>query len=583
MRYWWIATGAALCAFFVLALGLTNWGIDPSRVRDDLAVALGPVEAPASATLRLLPRPTLDLTGLRYRAAGGAVSLSAAEAEVTLRFDRLLFGAFAPVGLTLRDAALHIDLDAVGPTLAGLSGPPVARLYVEGASVELVSVRRSLSTRLDLAEASAGWASADGALRASAQGRWRGQPVAVSVDLGAPLLAFRGGVSPVRASLSATALAQLDVTGDWSPEGRAEGAFYKGQATALIPSLERFFHWLGWTPAPGPAPAGLELSARVSADHTATKLADADLKLGGQPFEGDLDIMQSASGLTVSGTLAADALDLAALIGPPPQLFDASGKWSQAPMLPEPIPGLDLDLRVSATRAFWGDNEIEDAAAGVSQHGGAFGLKLLDSGFAHGSLTGEFVSEEKDGGRQSKLTLALENADLGALAAKFGARDFAGSGAIKVAVGARGRAPADLVATASGEGSLEIADGVLRNLNFEEALRRAQRRLIDVARDMNAGATRFEKARGQLAIGGGAGALRQYGGDRARPFPGSDRGDRPQRASLPGPRERAPERRRRDADAGRRPHRFHAIRSLGRSGSCSPGPCGGLTAPRGRA
>ncbi len=503
MRHLWIAAGVALGATLVLSLGLTNWRIDPGRVRGDLAAALGPLDAPAAATLRLLPRPTLSLTGFHFQAAGGALDAAAAEAEVTLRFDRLLVGAFAPLGLTLRDVDFHIDLDAAEPVLAGLAGPPVSRLSVARASVEIVSARRGFKTRLDLGDARVEWTSPDGSLRASANGRWRGQPVAAAIDLDAPLAAARGGVSPLRVALAATALAQLDLTGDWSPQGQADGAVYRGQMTALIPSLERFFGWMGWTPAPGPAPAGLELSARVTADANLAKLADAELKLGDQPFEGDVDVMRSPAGVAVSGTLAADAIDLSALIGPPPTLFDASGEWSKAPALPMPIPGLDLDLRVSATRADWGGHEIDNAAAAVSQRDGRFGVKLLDSGFARGSLTGDFWIEDKQGEYESRLALSLENADLGALAADFGVRDFAGEGALKVAVSARGRSPADIIATADGEGSLEVVDGVLRELNFEEALRRAQRRLIDVARDMNAGATRFGSARGRLEVSDG--------------------------------------------------------------------------------
>ena len=503
MRQWWIATGVALGAAFVLSLGLASWRIDPGHVRGDLAAALGPVDTPATATLTLLPRPTLRLTDFHFAAAGGALTATAAEADVTLRFDRLLMGAFAPLGLTLRDAALRVDLDAVVPALAGLVGPPVAQVIVERGSLEIVAPRRGASTRLDLAEARADWDSPDGALRASAKGRWNGQPVTTAVDLDAPLSAAHGGVSPVRATLSAQALAQLDLTGDWSPRKQVDGAVYRGQMTALIPSLERFVRWMDWRPVPGPAPAGLELSARVSADATLAKLADVELRLGGQPFEGDLDVMRAPPGFAVSGTLAADALDLEALIGPPPTLLNAAGDWSTAPALPAPISGVDLDLRISATRAVWGGHEIDNAAAAVSQRDGRFGVKLLDSGFAHGSLTGEMWIEDKGGACASRLALSLDNADLGALAAEFGAPEFAGEGAFKVAVNARGRSPAEIVTTARGEGSLEITEGVLRKVNFEEALRRAQRRLIDVARDMNAGDTRFGAARGKVEISGG--------------------------------------------------------------------------------
>lgn len=501
MRHWGIATGVALGAALGLSLGAAHWSIDPSRVSRDLEGGIGVLEAPASASLRLLPRPTLRLKGVRLDAAGGAAKVEAAEAEVSLRFDRLLEGAFSPMGLTLRGADLHIDLDAAQRAASALSRPPVMRLVVEGGGVELVSERRQWRAHLEIASARLDWPSADSALRAAATGRWRGQPVEATLELGAPLAAARGEPSPVRAALDAP-LAQLRAAGDWSPAAQLDGAVYRGEASALIPSLARFARWLGRAPPAGPA--GLEMSARVTAEPGQAKFADASLTLGGQPFEGDLDFLRSAQGgWSASGTLAADALDLEPLLGPPPELLDAEGEWSKVPALPGPIAGLDLDLRISASKAVWRGQEIDNAAAAVSQRGGRFGVKLIDAGFAHGSLSGE-MSIDEDGGRcETKLALLLENADFGALLSDFGERHFAGQGSAKLTLRARGRSPAEIVASADGEASLEIADGGVNNLNFEEALRRGQRRLIDVARDMNAGSTRFGAAKGRAEISNG--------------------------------------------------------------------------------
>ena len=501
MRHWGIATGVALGAALGLSLGLVNWPLDPSRVRRDLGVVIGPIEAPALATLRLLPRPTLQLTDLRFGGAGAAVTAEAADAQVSLSLPHLLIGDFEPLGLTLRGAEIKLDLDAAERALANLHRPPIARLMVDSASVAVVSVRRKLNTRLDIATARLDWASAGSGLRASATGRWRGQPVEATLDLDEPLAAVHGDPTPVRAALDAP-LGQWRFAGDWSPRGRLDGANYRGQVSALIPSLSRFARWIG-QPPPGPAPAGLELAGRFSASAAEAKLSDAVLTLGGQRFEGDLAAMKSPAGVSVSGTMAADALDLDALIGPPPTLIDDDDGWSKTPALPAPSQGLDLDLRLSASRAVWRGHAIEDAAAAVSQRDGRFAVKLLDAAYAHGALSGEMSIQNGQAACESKLALSLENADLGALLAEFGERNFTGEGSLKLTIKAHGRSPAEIVASADGEGSLEIADGALRHLNFEEALRRGQRRLIDVARDMNAGATRFGAAHGRIEVSNG--------------------------------------------------------------------------------
>jgi AsmA protein len=501
MRHWGIATGAVLGAAFGLSLGLVNWPIDQGHVRRDLLASLGPADAPSVATLTLLPRPTLRLKNLRFSTADGALKARAAEAEVTLRLNRLLVGEFEPRGLVLRGADLDIDLDAAEAALKTLHRPPVARLIVEGGGLTIDSSRHGLHSHFDIASARVEWPTPGSALRAAVTGRWRSQPVEATAELDAPLAASHGETTTLRVALDAP-LAQWRLAGEWSPRGGADGAFYRGQVSALIPSLDRFAHWID-RPAPGPTPAGMELTARASLGAQQMKLSDATLTLGGQRFEGDLDVSKTQAGVAVSGTLAADALDLEPLIGPPPTLLDEAGEWSKAPALPAPSPELDLDLRISATRALWRGHALDDAAAAVSQRNGRLSVRLLEAGFAHGSLSGEISVENQQGSCQGKLSLSLENADLGALLADFGESNFTGQGGLKLSIAAHGRSPAEIVASADGEASLEIADGALRNLNFEEALRRGQRRLIDMARDMNAGATRFGAAGGRVEISQG--------------------------------------------------------------------------------
>jgi AsmA protein len=502
MRHWAIAAGAAIGVAFGVSLGTVAWPIDPGRVQRDFAVAFGRLEAPTRATFTLLPRPTLRIEGVQAAGAGGVFTAHATEAEATLRLDRLLIGEFSPHTLTLQGAEVRIDAEAAKAAFQRLGPLPLSRLVLQGAAVDLVSADPAVAGRFDVASARIDWPSAKATLRARATGRWRSQPVDVSAELDAPLAAARGEASAVRAAVDAP-LAQLRLAGDWSPAAKLDGALFRGQASALIPSLTRFARWIGVEPPTGHSPPGLELQARLSAEYDRVRLAEVTLTLGGQAFDGALDILRAPRGLSVSGTLAADTLDLEPLIGPPPVLIDASGGWSQAPALPSPSDRLDLDLRISATHAVWRGVAVDEAAAAVSQRNGRLGVRLLEADFAHGSLSGEMSVEDKDGACESRMSLALENADLGALLADFGERNFSGLGELKVSIRAHGRSPAEIAASADGEGTLDISDGALRRLNFEEALRRGQRKLLDVAHDMNAGATRFGSAHGRVEISNG--------------------------------------------------------------------------------
>ena len=506
MRRWSIAAGVVLGAALGLTLGFIAWPVDPGHVAADFALALGAVDAPivtapGAATLTLLPRPTVRLSNVKFRDAGGAASVAAQSGEATLRFDRLLIGQFSPVQLSLQRARVRVDLDAARAAIKSLARPPFPRLSLQGGEVEVASPANHWTTRIEVGDALVTWPTANSGLRVNVSGHWRSQPVEATLELDAPLEAAQGRASPARIAVDAP-LGQIRFAGDWSPDGGlADSRVFLGQISALIPSVERFWRWLGRDP--GRAPSTLEFEARASGDAGSLQLADARIVLGGQAFEGALDLLKTPGGLSASGSLAAETLDLEPLIGPPPTLYDESGSWSNEHTLPAPSRNLDLDLRVSATRVSWSGHSIENAAVSVSQRGGRYSVKLLEAGYAHGSLSGEISVEEKQGDCETHLAVALDNADFGGLLAEFGAPEFSGQGSVKASIRARGRSAAEIVATADGDGALEIADGALGSVNFEEALRRGQRRPLDVARDMNAGATRFASASGRIEISHG--------------------------------------------------------------------------------
>jgi len=414
----------------------------------------------------------------------------------------LMVGEFAVLGVTLRDADVHLDLDAAGPALSRLTARPLSRLLVKGGEVEITRPSVGWTTHSSVAQARFDWSAPDGPLRATGTGRWRGQPLEVSAELGSPVEAAQGRTSPLRVSLDAP-LAQIRVAGDLAPSGETEGTLFRGQASALAPSLPRFSRWLGRSLPEASLLAGLELQTKLTATAQGARLADATLTLSGQSFEGALDVSRDGAGVAISGTLAAESVDLEPLLGPPPSLLTDSGEWSSVPALPEPATGVALDLRFSASRAVWGGQTLENAAAAVSQKGGRFSVKLLEAGFGHGSLSAEMSVEESAGLCRTTVAASLENADLGAILAGFGARAFTGEGSLKLAIRARGRSPSEIVASADGDATIEISDGSVESLNFEEALRRGRRRLIDVARDMSAGATRFGAAHGRVEISSG--------------------------------------------------------------------------------
>ena len=199
-------------------------------------------------------------------------------------------------------------------------------------------------------------------------------------------------------------------------------------------------------------------------------------------------------------------------IGRPDWLFDPAGGWSARPFAPAHPPAFDLDLRLSAARLDVYGRTLSNAAASVIVKDGRLSASLIEAAAYDGRLDGEASVEWVGQDLNIRARAELADADLGAALADFGQPVATGRGEARLAVEASGSSPAAAVADLSGSASLEAADGGIVGVNLEEALRRSQRRPIDVAprhaarRDGVRQARRFFRAR------------QRPGADRARRY-----------------------------------------------------------------
>jgi AsmA protein len=110
-------------------------------------------------------------------------------------------------------------------------------------------------------------------------------------------------------------------------------------------------------------------------------------------------------------------------------------------------------------------------------------------------------------GLTTQATVSLADADLGAALADFGWRGFKGRGDVEADLRATGFAASDSILSLAGQASATLTAGAIDGVSVEEALRRSQRRVIDVARDLGDGATHFLRGRVRLAIADGAATI----------------------------------------------------------------------------
>jgi AsmA protein len=127
----------------------------------------------------------------------------------------------------------------------------------------------------------------------------------------------------------------------------------------------------------------------------------------------------------------------------------------------------------------------------------------MEAAAYRGRLNAEIRLACLEGNLQIDARAKLAGADFGAAFSDFGWAVPTGTGTGEFAVRTSGPSPAAAVAGLSGSTTLKLEQGVLRGVNLEEALRRSQRRPIDVARDMRVGGTAFDRLSLELALGQG--------------------------------------------------------------------------------
>ena len=263
--------------------------------------------------------------------------------------------------------------------------------------------------------------------------------------------------------------------------------------TASVPSIAALAALLEARPPPFLAANDIAVSGKLKAAPDALTLGDATMTSAEQTFEGAIEIADPGGRPAVSGTLAAETLALEPLLGPPQRLFDSSGGWSAKPFALTPPQTFDLDLRLSASRLDVYGRNLADAAASLMVTDGKLSMNLIDAAAYGGRVNGEAALSCVGDDLKLSARGELTDADLGAALADFGRSTATGRGAARFSIETSGVSPAAAVAALTGTAALEAADGGIVGVNLEEALRRSQRRPIDVARDMRLGGTAFDK------------------------------------------------------------------------------------------
>jgi AsmA protein len=228
------------------------------------------------------------------------------------------------------------------------------------------------------------------------------------------------------------------------------------------------------------------------------------LTMGADKLDGALSGRLDGGRLSLTGTLAADRLNLAEAPAPFGPLQASGGTWSYEPLDLREAAGADLDLRLSAAAARLGPLRLDDLAANLLVRRGRVEISLGRATLNRGTVKGRLALAAGETAHDLKLQGSFDRLDIGALLADLGyTRWISGTAQGQVSIESAGESAADLFRRSNGRAAVTVRQGDLWGVAFAEALRRSERRPLSAPLEWKGGRTPFEQAQAVLNVHGG--------------------------------------------------------------------------------
>ena len=448
-----------------------------------------------SAKLTFLPRPAIRLEDVRLD-DGERSGISTGTLVATVRLLPLLSGNIEIASIIFERPHLALEIGSEGMRIAGLPlhapAPPEQRaalpeLRIVDGVVEFRVAGLELADTLTRVEASLAW-SASG-LTASGTFDWRRTSISGTLniaDIGALRSANRSGM---RIRLEGEGL-RANFEGGLAFRN---GPQVEGLLTVEGKSLRNLTARLGLEPLERGGLGPFSLKSQVALTPSAFVLSGLSIDLDGNLVEGGLTLKRDGGRALLQGTLASDTIDLTryAVISTPGR---PANEWIDEPIQLSSFDAFDLDLRLSARRIMIGKTEIGRFAAAMALKGGRLTLNVGEAQIFGGAFTGTLALVRGSAGADVKIQAGLTefNLDRG-LAELTGVRNLEGIGVLAFALEGSGKTPNQIMREFAGNASLVITRGAVVGVNFEQVLRRLERKPLSNFADLRGGRTPFER------------------------------------------------------------------------------------------
>jgi AsmA protein len=475
-----------------------------------LSALFGPdVTLDLSASLSILPRPTLEISGLNI-SKKDKILIKARTASAPVGVIALLSGGLSASSLAINEPVFTLPPSSVPDTrqsaltlIGGLIG--VADIK-EARGLETLTIRSGrvmISGDVPLVFVD----KMDADLSLSASGRlafdlrtiWKTEVIDFSsrIDLTDPKTGTKATSLSIR---SAPGTLTLDGTLATTPE-----LHFTGKSDLAIKALDRLGTWLDVDP---PLTFTTPLTVRGMAEMTGDRVAirDADISLGKIEMKGGIGLDVAGQRPLVFGSLSAGDMDVTEFLRPlwPKQ---AQG-WRTDPLASGLTPEQDFDVRLSAERVNLGIVRIANLAVSIIAKDRTLDLTLGGSKLFQGSAKGKLSIQPDDNGYRVAVHGSFDNIDLAqATLAFMDMRKIEGTTEGKFDFESRGTTSESIMKALSGTTDVSITNGTLNGINLANVLKRIETRPLSAIRDMKGGKTDFDRAHVSATISNGNATL----------------------------------------------------------------------------
>jgi AsmA protein len=513
-----IGLGLAVIAAALVALVLiAPWLIPESAVRE--AVRRGIVEMTGrepviggAVHLSLAPLPTVTVDGVSIPGLYGTPPLLEADTlQATLRLSSMLIGQIEVSSLALGNPRLALIATkdgrhswdfkegALARAASGLKDAnlPIKSIRLIRGTISYSDATTGQATVVMVEDATVNWSSLTDTMSASGVINWRRRSADISVSIADPASLVSGGTSDLRVKVKGELL-NMTASGNLSGDGKLEG-----KLTASGASLRETLRWLGLDLPDGRSLAGFTVESPVVIDANGATLSDVQLELDGNSAEGALTVQLSGPRPKVSGTLAADSLDLTPYSGGMQLSGDAApSQWRTDDINLKDLVVSDVDLRISSAETTFGKAKFGSAAAAISTHDGLLDIAVGEALAYGGTVKGRVTLKMAGGGTEFSASGNFDSVELGkALADLAGFHKIEGTGSGTIEVAATGASVADLSRSLEGQAHVTVTSGALIGIDLADLMQKIEKRPLSARFESSyGGRTVFDKAQASFKI-----------------------------------------------------------------------------------